>query len=240
MNENQTIIPLAWDSNFFGLKIGKLDLQDQPSIDPSHLLAALNAGYYDLIYVLSPSPENQRMLESLHAEFVDNKIDYCLNIHDIQPVHKETDVERFHGAPAELYDLAFQAGHESRYKKDRNFAAGEFERFYRTWVDNSVSKQIADEILVYREDGKIQGFVTLKITEESYRIGLLAVDTAARGKGIATQLITEIVSMMRAQGKSYLYVATQQENQQARWFYEKKGFTIHSQSTIYHLWTKNI
>ena len=63
---------------------------------------------------------------------------------------------------------------------------------YRLWVDNSLSKQFADDILVYKEGKTVSGMVTYKQNKDKASVGLIAVSPEAQGKGIGKKITASI------------------------------------------------
>jgi dTDP-4-amino-4,6-dideoxy-D-galactose acyltransferase len=107
---------------------------------------------------------------------------------------------------------------------------------YALWMQNSLNKKIADEVIVYQEDKQNLGVVTLKHEAECTRIGLIAVEEATRGKQIGSHLLDAVKQEAAKQGKTSLEVATQLDNEIACRFYEKNNFNIKKIEFIYHIW----
>lgn len=224
---------LEWDSGFFHLKIGRIDyfLEDERFLENE--VNRYREGRYDLLYVFTNHGQKSN---SLPTEPIDTKRTYTIDIPS--EVEVKHNVSSFSGNPEELYDLAYQSGFDSRYRLDLHFKAGEFERLYKEWIQNSVNHLIADEVLVYRDGGKTVGFVTLSIKDVEGSIGLLAVDNNYRGGGIATSLIRSCMNFCYRSGIKKLSVATQKSNAVACAFYEKNMMTVQSDVDIFHLWLK--
>ena len=136
----------------------------------------------------------------------------------------------------QIYKLAFESGKFSRFKLDNNFQQNEFEALYKIWVDNSFSKEIADEILVYKEQSAILGFITYKIIENYAIIGLLGVCYEQQGKGIGRKLLEAVENVLSDKQIKELRIPTQLQNEQACGFYTKLGYNIIEETTIKHYW----
>lgn len=218
---------LDWDSNFFNLRIGKLEIGKEDIKELGKLkLYIMNS--FDLVYIYSKS-------KIAGITLVDNKRIYICR--DPKKVIEDKRVNDFSGHPRDLYELAYQAGHKSRFKIDPNISEEDFNRLYNLWVDNSVNKSFADYIKVFVENGIILGFITAKQFTDKISIGLIAVDKKSRSKGIGKKLISSIISIAAA-NKLPIEVATQADNIVACQFYESMGFTLKDESYIYHLWTR--
>jgi ribosomal protein S18 acetylase RimI-like enzyme len=136
-----------------------------------------------------------------------------------------------------LEKLTLLSGTYSRFRLDKHFKKKEYESLYKQWIYNSVYKEKALEVIVYKENNSILGFTTLeKKTNNLLDISLVAVDETARGKKIGTQLIEYSINYALKNGYSKIQVVTQQNNLPAVNLYKKCGFRIKSTEYIYHYW----
>lgn len=138
---------------------------------------------------------------------------------------------------AMIKELAYQSGEYSRFRQDTNMTNQEFEILYNIWIEKSISKEIATDILVARSgEGIITGMVTYKLLDTLVEIGLIGIDRATRGKGLGTKLMHAVCALAKQNGCKTLYVTTQETNVQACYFYRKLGGQVHDQKLIYHFW----
>ncbi|WP_162794073.1 GNAT family N-acetyltransferase [Runella rosea] len=232
---------LEWDSLFFGRRIGKIILntnQDLEELDETLNRAQLQD--YQLIYVFS-SPSivlPALLLRKFDSQLVDTKVVYTQRLSDVSSSESFDTIYPFNSADdlSELYNLAFESGQYSRYRVDPFFTEQDFQGLYREWIDKSVQGIIADEVFLYKLEGKILGMVTLKIVGNRGVIGLMAVGAAYRGQAIGKKLLNYIKKFLASKEIRQLDVATQLENRAACLFYEKNGFSIASGTDIYHVW----
>lgn len=221
-----TIIELEWDSHFFNLKIGKLFSNEHDRVDINKIREKVVNEDYDLVYLFS-----QNKIEAINP--VDLKITYIC--YTSQELENEDLISEFKGLPELLYELAYQAGHKSRFKIDDRIPDNEYKRLYRLWIDNSVNRSFADYVKVYWEDAKPVGFITAKKDINKISIGLIAVDNDNRGKGIGKKLMASIMAI-GAKENLPVEVSTQAANIGACRFYESLGFIVKEKSYIYHFW----
>lgn len=229
---------LDWDSEFFNLKIASMKVD---SLDPEFLTKSLNEcikSNYDLIYIILEGGTYlpQMIMELYHCVLVDEKIVYNSEVFEAPVISPF--VEEFEGPPHLLYDLAIQAGVDSRYKFDENFSENDFLRLYKVWIDNSVNNTIADKVYVYKELNEIVGFITLKKGIDEVSIGLIATDTSQRGKGIGRSLLQAANKYTQESKNLFLNVATQKRNKIACSFYERNAMRQKYHHNIYHIWLK--
>jgi len=215
---------LEWDSSFFSMKIGKVFLNEN-----INLLEKEND--YDLIYLYSDR-------DDLPFPLVDEKVTFEIeNLNNIT-VCTDDNIQLFNEDDnySELLNLSFQSGEYSRFKNDKNFKNGEYEKLYKEWIDKSISKEIAREILVYKINNKIAGFTTLGVKNDISEIGLVGVDKNYRGKGIGISLINTTINKAKFYGSNSIQVVTQLNNLPAVNLYSKAGFKIKNIKYIYHIW----
>ena len=220
MND-EIVSRLDWDSFFFEREIGFYSLKSKTN----------NFDFdkkFDLVYIFSTYP----LPSENFPKCIDKKIVYTKTI--TKQVPKDSKVAIYNGnLNQDLIDLSIQSGIYSRFKLDKKLSPY-FEKLYTLWIKNSIENTFADFVLVYRDEDKIVGFLTLKEKETYFDIGLFAVSEKYRGKGIGTALLTKVDSMIGI-GKE-VRVVTQKDNQQACRIYEKHGLSKHSLTYIYHLW----
>lgn len=123
-----------------------------------------------------------------------------------------------------LSGSVFRGG--SRYYHDAWIPERTADAVYRKWMKNSLEGTVADSVLVWRERGKILGFITLQKKEKRGDIPLIGVSSVARGKGIGKHLIHAAVSMCTKWRMSEVSVATQVTNIPALRLYQSCGFSI--------------
>lgn len=230
------VYKLIWDSLFFGYSVGKIDLSVADKSLLSRILNESKVRGYKLIYVFLPYSEtlSDDYLREYNGLLADVKVLYRCGIKDVD--RSTVVLEEYDGCADGLYPLAYASGAYSRYLTDKNFSKEIFYRLYRKWVDNSLNKQLADKVFVYRREEMIAGFVTLKFCENSGSIGLIAVDRAFRGASIGSRLIDSCKKCAFNNDIKILSVATQLNNNIACSFYEKNGFVKSQIMNIYHFW----
>jgi len=223
---------LQWDSDFFALQIGRVDVQSTEEL--ANLYHEVRQKSHDLIYIFSQQPLSP-LKENINL--VDIKTVYAKDLSIVSDVSSEVSVYTEASPSEELYHLALVSGIHSRYKLDKQLPEGSYERLYRRWIEQSTNGNMADKIFIHQSSGHIDGMVTIRIQDDVANIGLIAVDENTHGKGIGTKLIKALEHFLITQTDvKCLKVATQWDNVGARHFYEKCGFMIESKTHIYHWW----
>ena len=225
---------LIFDSNCFNLNIGKIEINSDDEF--SKLNPLLND--YDLVYVFS-----RKLIPSIAKHLIDKKVILTLNINDsndsfltFEPEIKSSDEVDFDYD--QILNLAYASGEFSRFKLDKNLDNKYFRKLYKIWIDDSLNKKIANDVLIFSEFKKNLGLMTYKISDSKSIIGLISVDENSQGKGIGKRLIKNLCKITNKLNLNKIEVATQLDNIQALNFYKKCGFEITSITYIYHLWPK--
>lgn len=217
---------LDWDSTFFKIEVGEIEINDDFKKE--------NYSEFDLIYVKN-NPEIT--LPGFKLNYEECKVIFEK---EILTTNQECDsviqFSKVNYNIEELYNLAYESGKYSRFLKDSLFGESNFKKLYKEWVDNSITKQFADDILLYFIEDKIVGFVTYKKQSTYGQIGLIAVNPNFQGKGIGRQLINEVENTLYKKGISTLRIPTQLENKEACFFYKKIGYKIIESTPIKHYW----
>lgn len=220
-----------WDSKYFNYPVGILNIEKESDFHIEKFLK--NAEKFRLVYVISKVEINS--IPDLKS--MDKKLTYSKKIEQTKSSEEIIDYDPTVHSYSQLLKLAYASGIFSRFNRDENFKKNEFETLYREWLDKSISKNRAFQVLVKPEADTITGFVTLGTEEKKVaEIGLIAVDEKFQRRNIGTQLIRKCEFLSFQKGFDTLIVATQYENSSARKLYEKNDFEVRNMSFIYHYW----
>ena len=225
---------LQWDSDFFGLRIGRADLQTKADAEALQSQHKELKRQLDLLYVFDP---NAIGFEAEGAQLVDEKILYSK---PCEPRKQFSNVAFFLGATPsdDLYRLALVSGGYSRFKLDERLPKGSYERLYTRWIENACPNEGTNkQILIYQDtQGTAKGMITIDHQGKLGHIGLVAVDTDAQHQGIGGKIMSTLDGYLFERGIKTLEVPTQKANTDACRWYEKNGFVAQSKTPIYHWW----
>ncbi|HQO10699.1 MAG TPA: GNAT family N-acetyltransferase [Clostridiales bacterium] len=225
---------LPWDTEFFGIKIAKIDVDsyDKKAIESS-VNSALSEGT-DLIYLVIPDKIDKK--EIFQKNLIDQKVIFRKTLEFLHEKNESVVEYNDRTVDPKLYEIALESGKYSRFRLDPMLPYGSYEKLYRIWIEKSAKKNIADSVLVYSENNEILGMITVKIIEDRGEIGLLAADYKAQGKGIGSKLICASENFAISRDRNVMEVATQLRNKAACSFYEKNGYSIDRIFNYYHIW----
>lgn len=224
---------LDWDSEFFGFEVGLCiyDNFNHFNVDDFYKKAEKFRLIYMMVNELTDFPETIKLVDqkTLFEKPISN-----LNVNSSSIFSFDGNYHNYD----DLLELSYLSGKFSRFKLDRNFQEAQFKKLYKIWLDNSISKQFAFEVLVKLKDDQIAGFVTIKkVDKNTAQIGLLAVFEKFQGQGIATELIQQAEYFSFLKDFKFLQVPTQLQNKSAINLYLKYGFKILNSTFVYHYWS---
>ena len=246
-----------WDSEHFGIKIGKaIFLYFSPLCGLNYRLLLLQklrtvlaSENYDLLLVRTPLTEMLTVsaLEKQAAILTDVLVTFYKDL-------------SFNGSKLKSYSVSFskiRVEEASKQDRDRlsriaedifefdHFHADPFlsrrksDKLYAKWIINSLYGS-ADKVLVAKKGKDLLGFITCKINRLNQRsaygiIDLIGVAKENRRLGIGTYLISEALQWFHKKASS-IYVGTQAGNIAAMRLYSKLRFKpVYSEATL-HLW----
>jgi dTDP-4-amino-4,6-dideoxy-D-galactose acyltransferase len=231
---------LDWDSGHYGMQVGTIAQPvDTPDMLHTALVAAKALGL-QLVYWLSTDtfiPDRQIL-----DRFGGRRI---VGYHRYRRLLTAPDRDRMAdprcasvtGTRAEksVLDLALLAGQCSRFRLDTRLPAHGFEVMYERWITKSLSRELADDVLVLRDlDGQMRSLLTYQLRDTTAVIGLVATSLTARGQGFGSAMLAEAHRRISRVGADNVIVSTQSENRTACRFYEASGYAVVFQGSHYH------
>lgn len=232
---------LDWDTEILGIKTAKIIPEKLTETQLTEILFELKQQDVRLVFWCSDSDDQitQHAAEKHQAFLADEKVTYLMDLTNFVEQNIDiSDVVAYENniADDQLKKLALFVGLNSRFGLDPKITLDRCKKVYETWLDNSVKKNIAKEVLVIRRDNKIVGFVTLGEKNGRGDIGLIAVDENYRGQQLATKLVYAAQLWCKQQGYKTAQVVTQKTNVAACKLYEKNGYHLEKVENFYHLW----
>ena len=223
-----SVSPLAWDSEFWGCRVGRLqasrEVYEAASID-----AAIGESF-DFVYLLADAGRIDLIGSAEEAGFrtVDVRCEVSLITRGallptstIAQVRSPTDSE-FEDAVA----LAGGAHRGTRFGEDDFIAPRRVSDFYQTWMrrDHGLPDWTT---LVALVNGDVAGYVTHgPRTRDVATIGLIAVHPNHRGRGVGSQLLGAAANQQCELGRPRMDAVTQGGSVAAMSMYRRAGFSI--------------
>lgn len=225
---------LQWDSDFFELRIGRADISTkEDALSLANRYEELKK-QYDLLYIFDPDNVG---FAAKGARLVGEKILYSK---PVEPRLQYSDVSFFKQAsPSEdLYRLALVSGGYSRFRLDKHFPKGSYQRLYEKWIESACPQQGTNKQILIMPDTNdiVRGMITINHDGELGHIGLVAVDPDCQHQGIGEKIMSTLDGYLFNLGIKTLEVPTPKANTDACRWYEKNGFAVESITPIYHWW----
>jgi len=232
---------LDWDSEILGVKTAKILPERLVVSELASLLSTLQAQKIQLVFWASAADDvpSQQAAQEFSGFLADQKVTYWVDLAnhvmadiDLSEVESYTETV----ATPELHQLAFEIAAFSRFGTDPRILPEKMRQIYKTWIENSVKRQVAKEVLVIKQHGKVVGMTTLGEKNGRGDIGLLAVDPDCRGMKLGTKLVAASQRWCVQQGYRWGQVVTQLTNPTACKLYEKGGYRVDKVEHFYHFW----
>jgi len=229
---------LTWDTEFFEIKTGRIIPTSLQENQLASILEKMHQKGFQLAYWASDH-QYAYDFQSYSGILVDKKTTYEISLQNINLDSMSLPKTEPYSSSlpfSQLEKLAVQSGAFSRFALDNRFPHEKFIALYKTWIQKSVSGEIANEVLVIRQNNNIAGMVTLSIKNEVGDIGLIAVDEKFRGKKLGQQLVYDSQRWFIQHGCHTAHVVTQGDNLPACNLYEKCRYQKIKIEFYYHFW----
>ena len=239
MNGGPESIPLVellpWDSDFWGLKAARIRACAEAELTQGLVdCKALGVRWASL---LVPVADTNMVDSAIRAGFqmVDVRVTMSTAVDGRHELTSASLVQAGELEQAQaLVDGAFRT---SRFHVDAHLDAARCNEFYRTWVRNSFTGELADAIVASRHEDRLDAFVTVQRHPDSKAsLPLVAVRTDRRGLGVGTRVVADALDWSSAHGATRVDVVTQLANVAAIRLYESVGFSIDQSAVWLHRW----
>ena len=227
----------VWDSEFFGFHVGTVSLPQGVSIDDLRRnVSEWGSSDFDLIYIFADEPLSGfvcKTLAACGAQPFGTRVVYRKEYGSRSVVEGKRHLHIATVKTPALENLAYESGAHSRFMLDERLRPS-FKRLYGTWLDKEIA---TGQVFVFPDGESPIGMVTVALDDAGEgHIGLVAVDAARRGEGVASRLLSDVGAWLRRKGVPSCEVVTQGANKAARSLYEKAGFCQVSETAVWHLW----
>jgi GNAT superfamily N-acetyltransferase len=242
------IVIADWDSRFFGFPIGNLEIPADFARD--ELDAVLREAHtkFRLVAVTltGNGPDNLSVAAAqcpCYARQLLYKKQTRTNVGIIDP-HIRTYTSTF--CTSALERLAVQSGTFSRFRLDPELSQ-HYEQLFLAWIHNAITKELADSVWTWVENGQHAGMVTIRCAkranpdtgeiEREGRIGMLTVDSKYRRHGVGQSLLEACDYWCSSLDIPVNAIVVQKDNEAVSSLCQKVGFKLDGERSIYHYWS---
>jgi len=244
MNSNKLVEPncriLAWDSDFWGFPVGRLDCSLLREGMERCVLDWCRGEKIRCLYFAADGSDAETLQRAHRAgyQFVDVRVDLEYDYPEVIVAANLSSLV----CPVEKADLktlkaiARSAHHDTRFFKDLNFDRSKCAELYEKWIERDFE---SGHVLGFFPTNRSEagGYVNLSNeNREIARIGLIAVEESQRGRGCGRMLLNAAMVLAADQGAKKIRVATQGTNVAALKLYEKAGFRVCDVKIWFHRW----
>lgn len=240
MNKELEISYLEWDSKFFSLKIGKIEIYHESTFDENRFIESAEQENYDLIYIIKFGeflPINKSIKIGLFL--MDSMI--TLSLKNNVPKHinnpfliRNSITEKELSA---CYKIAEQTSSVSRFANEPLIGVENAKKLYRKWVDNAVNGVFCDGIFLEKNNDDVNGIHLIK-TDLKNKIGhcsIIGVLDGTKGSGIGSKLWNQALGYWSLNGINKCMVPFSIQNLPSFNFHLKIGFNkVEEVKNIYH------
>lgn len=232
------ITKLEFDSELSGHVIGQCIL-NKPLYKAGDDLI-LKFKEYDLVYLMTKFDQDVTcFLGNFNSILADIKITLSGNIQELKFTHSKLSEEDFSSAKDadRLIQLGSDLYKESRFFFDEN-THGLGKKIYQAWIENSLNRSMAEEILVHRdENGRVIGFVTVKTDNDFAEPVLVKIDESLTRKGYGRILMSKFFTFISDRNPDVkVRIHTQLRNLAAVLFYQSFGLKVSDYDFVYHVY----
>ncbi|GAB6038126.1 dTDP-4-amino-4,6-dideoxy-D-galactose acyltransferase [Fundidesulfovibrio butyratiphilus] len=232
MSVTNRLIPLAWDSDHFGLPMGRIEasgLEDAAALRLAEEARARGLALVEAFCEVG-DPASVAALEGAGFRHLEVKVhlDMALDApSETSPPRSETALSPATPEQAPGLAQAFcRSFADSRYLRTPGVSVERVHALYATWIDKSVRGTFDHLCLTLTRDGRAAGICTLRFDAALARIGLFAMHRDFRGQGLGLALLQGVADHARQRGLSALAVTTQGGNIPALRLYGRAGFLV--------------
>lgn len=234
---------LDWDSDFFGVRIARVNASHLSEETVAPILAWCAEQAIDCLYFLADA--NDHATSRLAAQNDFHLVDLRVSL-DRSLVNGPLNSSGGDGngsviRPCEAADLpalkaiARTVHRDTRFYFDPRFPRDRCDALYETWIAKSCGGY-ADLVLVADLHGAAVGYCSCHRRGSEGQIGLFGVHPDYHGQGVGSKLIREALRWFVEQGLERASVVTQGRNIAAQRLYQKHGFMTQAVQLWYHRW----
>jgi len=241
-NDTYACRHLDWDTDYFGVACGKVDLFQQiEAADKKEIERFIMKETFITITTYSDNQISSKYIgKELKAFLTDVNVQFMKNVlsSPILPVNIQEKITLYNHKSycQSLVDLANSAFQYSRFLNDINVTRQQACGVYANWIKNSFNKA-SKFFLIAEIDNEIAGMILFsEKSKGELVIELFCVSGNHRRKGIGTRLLQQLDIYAKENSYIDIYVGTQVENYAAMNFYSACGYKIANIRYVYHLW----
>lgn len=235
------LIPLKWDSEYFGIKSARIKLNgviNQQEQD--EIIEICNRFRFVTISNNNNNEENNHWLGSRTISFLSDVNIQFIKLLVERPVFidENTNIKNYLSIDKKIISIARNSFKYSRFFNDPNIQKDKAKNIYVEWTKSSF-KLKNKYFAISKRNNMTIGYCLFTFEGDTINIELIAVDKSYQGQRVGKSLINSVESFSFDHGFKKIKVGTQLNNFSAIQFYINLGFNLMSHTSTYHLWNKD-
>lgn len=236
-----------WDSEHFGIKIGRYSAHTLEDIC-SDIKQAKTDGY-ELLIARIPTDclDIVNKLERHGFRVKDTLVRYRISLEDINFLERNVGL-KIRTAAFDDIDILKEIASKTfknymgHFHADESLSKEKCDELYIKWAVNSITdKKIADEVLIAENDTYMLGFAAMKVVlHEESDVVLTGTASEARHRGVYSELMKEAINRSKTKKLKYISTGTQVNNYIVQNVWMKLGAKIFDSYYTLHLWLESV
>lgn len=230
---------LSWDSEFFGVRIGRVRATPQSGDDFKAIERWAIANAIDCLYLVLPGDSVEQTIhaENYRFKLVEVRVNYeCGSMQHNDPPSSSVTIRaaRESDIPT-LQTIASYSHRQTRFYADPHFDRERCDELYREWIRRSCTGW-ADHVVVAALDGRPCGYIALQVDGTTGKISLVGVDRAVHRQGVGTLMVDASLRYLASRAVTCVKWPTSARNVASQRLCSKGGFRLESVETWHHWW----
>lgn len=234
---------LEWDTNYFGVKSGRVTLNDTMGIEEWKKISnVLKENDFNVIDNVNNDSINNFYISKLSGAFVtDINFQFTKEIdHEIKHVNKfDISIQNKLPVNNEILEISKNSYKHSRFFNDPYLNKDKAKDVYGHWVQSSFFNE-NKYFITCNLDSKVAGYILFSIESKTNTtiIELISVKEIMKNIHIGTEMMLYLENYIYNNHKDikYIRVGTQSNNINAINFYVGNGFRVKEIRSVYHYW----
>jgi ribosomal protein S18 acetylase RimI-like enzyme len=239
-SKNYELIPLEWDTAYFGLSSAKVNLRGVVEMRGQEEIIEFCKNY-DFVTIANNDnlKENNYWIGNMTNSFLTDVNIQLIKFLVDKPknVLENTYVVNNLARNERILEIARGTFNHSRFFNDPKLPHQKAKNIYVHWTESAFSKD-NKYFAIAEKEGNIIGYILFSIHEDTSVIELIAVDERYQGQRVGRTLVNRMESYVIDVGTRKIKVGTQVNNISAIQFYFAMRFKYMSTTSIYHLHRK--
>lgn len=239
MNDDFYIVDLKWDTQYFNIAAGRLDLLNSvPYEHYDDIKKRIKKFEFLTIINYNNDSKNNELVKYIGDAFLSD-----INVQFVKKVKKNNKTANDKRCTiksnkvfnSDIMNISENSFKISRFSNDKNINSFKASHVYYEWTKNSFNKE-NKYFLTYTEKNKCIGFMIFHIDKNSIIIELFATDLNNTMRGVGKTLMAELENFALERNIERIIVGTQANNYKATRFYQNNGFQYFECRSVYHVW----